>query len=85
MILDVPFEGLNEVKESELIDAFRQQTIKVAKDCVYEPVEIRKAIRTIKEIFASRGWPAYAVTIRHDRTSPSYTSITFVVERQARF
>lgn len=85
LILDVTFEGLGEVKESELIDAFRQQNIKVAKDCVYEPVEIRKAIRRIKEIFASRGWPDYAVTIRQEHPSASYTSITFVVERQARF
>jgi outer membrane protein assembly factor BamA len=86
LVLDVTFEGLgDDVKAAELVEAFRQQNIKVARDCVYELVEIRKAIRTIKEIFASRGWPDYGITVRQEHTSASYTSITFVVERRARF
>jgi outer membrane protein assembly factor BamA len=85
LILDVKFEGLGDVKESELIEAFRQQDIKVANGLVYEPVEIRKAMRTVKNVFALRGWPDYLVTVRLERSSASYTSITFEIERQARF
>jgi len=85
LILEVTFEGLgDDVKAAELVAAFRRQNIKVAKDDVYEPVEIRKAMRTIKDVFASRGWPDVGVTFRQSLTE-THASITFVVERQARF
>ena len=85
LILDVSFEGLRGIKEAELIEAFRREHINVAKDTVYDPVEVRKAIRVIRNFLMTRGWPNPLVTVLQENLTATTVSLTFVIKRGVGF
>jgi outer membrane protein assembly factor BamA len=85
LILDVSFEGLRGIKKTELSEAFRREHVNVAKDAVYDPVEVGKAIRVIRNFLMTRGWSNPLVTVLQENVTATMVSLTFVIKREVSF
>jgi outer membrane protein insertion porin family len=81
IIRDLQFEGLKAVPESDLLKAFREQRVGISKEAVYNPVNAQKAIRVIRELLASKGFPNAKVTVKEEEVSATSTAITFEVDQ----
>ena len=81
-ILDVKFEGLKYVPESDVIATLRENRIGVVKEAIYDPMRMREASRVIKGLLASRGWPNSTIEIREDIDSLDSVKITFVIDER---
>src|SRR6266850_684287 len=57
IIRDLQFEGLHSVSESDVLKAFREKRVGVSKEAIYDPVKVRTAVRTMKELLSARGHP----------------------------
>ncbi len=81
IIRDLQFEGLKAVPESDLLKAFREQRVGISKEAVFNPVNAQKAIRVIRELLASKGYPNAKVTVKEEEVSATSTAITFEVDQ----
>ncbi len=82
LILEVKFEGLKYVAESDVVAALREKRIGVMKEAVYDPIRTREAMHLIKELLASRGWLNSTVEVREDIDSFDSVKLTFVIDEQ---
>jgi outer membrane protein assembly factor BamA len=80
MIKDVKFEGLRNVKESEIIDILHKRHINIAKGAVCDPAKIRKAVQIIREFLTSHYWSNVTVTSRLNMDSATEVSLTLIIE-----
>ncbi|HTG92202.1 MAG TPA: POTRA domain-containing protein [Pyrinomonadaceae bacterium] len=78
LVLEVKFQGLRGVKESEMIEALREKNINLVKDAVYDVVKVRAARRVIQQVLGSRGWPKAVITTREE-IGGTYVSIEFQI------
>jgi outer membrane protein insertion porin family len=85
LITDVKFQGLKGIKESELIAALRREHVKVEKNAVYDPVQVRQAVRVIRKFLMARRWANPSVTVLTENLTGQSVSITFVLEREVSF
>lgn len=81
VIRDLQFEGLKAVQESDVLKAFREERVGISKEAVYDPSKSRNAIKILKELLASKGYPNAKVTVKEEEVSATSTAITFVVEQ----
>ena len=81
-ILDVKFEGLKYVLESDVIATLRENQIGVVKEAIFDPMRMREASCVIKGMLASRGWPNSTIEIREDIDSFDSVKITFVIDER---
>jgi outer membrane protein insertion porin family len=84
IIRDLQFEGLHSVSESDVLKAFREKRVGVSKEAIYDPVKVRTAVRTIKELLSARGHPNAIVEPSTEEVSATSTAITFKVEEGER-
>src|SRR5688572_25320633 len=80
IIRDLQFEGLSSVSESDVLKAFREKRVGVSKEAVYDPVKVRTAVRTMKELLSASGHPNATIEPRTEEVSATSTAITFVVD-----
>lgn len=80
IIRDMTFEGLKSVQESDVLKAFRERRVGVAKENVYDPVKVRNAMRVIKEMLAASGHPNATVSEETEEVSATSLAITFKVD-----
>lgn len=80
IIRDMTFEGLKSVQESDVLKAFRERRVGVAKENVYDPVKVRNAMRVIKEMLAASGHPNATVTEETEEVSATSLAITFKID-----
>ena len=85
LISDLKFIGLQDVAESDVLEALRKNQTGIAKNGVYDPVKANIARDVIKRLLASRGWPNVIVEIRVDEESFKTVSLTFVIAREKRY
>ncbi len=78
LLLEVKFQGLRGIKESEIIEALREKDIHLVKDAVYDVVKVRAARRVIQQLLGSRGWPNAVITTREE-IGGTYVSIEFEI------
>lgn len=78
LLLEVKFQGLRGIKESEIIEALREENINLVKDAVYDVVKVRAARRVIQQLLGSRGWPNATITTREE-IGGTYVSIEFAI------
>jgi outer membrane protein assembly factor BamA len=78
LLLEVKFQGLRGIQESEIIEALREENINLVKDAVYDVVKVRAARRVIQQLLVSRGWPNAAITTREE-IGGTYVSIEFAI------
>ena len=78
LLLEVKFQGLRGITESEIIEALRERNIHLVKDAVYDVAKVRAARGVIQQLLTSRGWPDAIVTVREEVGS-TYASIEFTI------
>ena len=80
IIRDLTFEGLKSVQESDVLKAFRERRVGVSKESIYDPVKVRNAMRTIKEMLSAAGHPNATVEERTEEVSATSLAITFDID-----
>src|ERR1041385_5871884 len=84
IIRDIQFQGLKSVAESDILKAFREKRVGVSKESILDPVKVKTAERTIKELLAAKGHPNAVVSGVVEEVSKTSSAITFVVNEGAR-
>ena len=79
LILEVRFQGLREIKESEVFEALHQKHINIIRDAVYDPVAVCNAQHLIQRLLVSRGCPNTMITVMTFRQELSHVSIEFTI------
>lgn len=82
LIAEMRFEGPKGLDESEVLDAFRKNKIKIAKGDVYQPDETLNATRIIKDLLSARGQSGLTVEARTAPITKTSVKLTFVVTEQ---
>ena len=80
IIRDLTFEGLKSVQESDVLKAFRERRVGVAKENIYDPVKIRAAMRTIKELLSAGGHPNATVEEETEEVSATSLAVNFKID-----
>ena len=80
LIIDVKFEGLRDVEEIEIIGLLRKKRINISKGAVFDPVQVHKAMRVIKEFLISHYWSNVTVTNRLKMDTSTEVSVTLVID-----
>lgn len=81
IIRDLQFEGASAVPESDILKAFREQRVGISKEAVYDPVKARNAVRILRELLASKGYPNATVEVKEEEVSATSVAITFDVDQ----
>src|SRR5256885_618661 len=84
IIRDIQFKGLKSVPESDVLKAFRERRVGVSKESILDPVKVKVAERTIKELLSAKGHPNAVVSGVVEAVSATSSAITFVVSEGAR-
>ena len=80
IIRDLTFEGLKSVQESDVLKAFRERRVGVSKENIYDPVKIRAAMRTIKELLSAGGHPNATVEEETEEVSATSLAVNFKID-----
>jgi len=80
IIRDMTFDGLKSVQESDVLKAFRERRVGVAKENVYDPVKVRNAMRVIKEMLSASGHPNATVEEETEEVSATSLAINFKID-----
>ena len=81
VIRDLQFKGLKAVPESDVLKAFREQRVRVSRESTFNPVNAQRAIRVIRELLASKGFPNATVQVETEEVSATSTAVTFNVDQ----
>ncbi len=81
IIRDLQFKGIGAVPESDILKAFREQRVGISKESVYDPVKARNAMRILRELLASKGYPNATVEVNEETVSATSVAITFNVDQ----
>ena len=84
IIRDIQFEGLSSVAESDVLKTFRERRVGVSKEAIYDPVNVRGAIRTLKEMLSAKGHPNATITEDREPISATSVAITFQIDEGPR-
>jgi outer membrane protein insertion porin family len=79
IIRDIQFQGLKSVSESDVLKTFREKRVGVSKEAIYDPVKVRNAIRTLKELLAAKGHPNATIAEGKETVSATSVAVTFQV------
>ena len=77
IIRDLTFTGLKVVQESDVLKAFREQRVGISKEAVYDPVKSRNAVRILRELLASKGYPNATVEVKEEEISATSIALNF--------
>ena len=81
IIRDLQFTGAKALTESDILKKFREERVGISKEAVYDPVKSRGAIRILRELLASKGYPNAKVTIKEEEVSATSIALTFEIEQ----
>ncbi len=79
IIRDLQFEGAKAIQESDILKEFREKRVGISKENIYNPVNAQKAVRVLREMLASKGYPNAKVTIKEEDVSATSKAITFQI------
>jgi outer membrane protein insertion porin family len=79
IIRDIQFDGLKSVSESDVLKTFRERRVGVSKEAIYDPVKVRYAIRTLKELLSAKGHPNATIAEAKEDVSATSVAITFQI------
>ncbi len=80
IIRDLTFDGLKSVQESDVLKAFRERRVGVAKENIYDPVKIRTGSRVIKELLSESGHPNAVVEVETEEVSATSLAVNFKID-----
>ncbi len=81
IIRDLQFTGAKALTESDILKKFREERVGISKEAVYDPVKSRGAIRILRELLASKGYPNAKITIKEEEVSATSIALTFEIEQ----
>jgi outer membrane protein insertion porin family len=81
IIRDLQFEGAKALQESDILKAFREQRVGISKEAIFNPVNVQKANRVIREMLASKGFPNAKVEVKKEEVSATSIALTFMVDQ----
>jgi outer membrane protein insertion porin family len=81
IIRDLQFQGAKALQESDILKAFREQRVGISKEAIFNPVNVQKANRVIRELLASKGFPNATVTNEREEVSATSIALTFKVDQ----
>lgn len=81
IIRDLQFQGAKALQESDILKEFREKRVGISKEAVFNPVNVQKANRVIRELLASKGFPNAKVEIKEEEVSATSIALTFVVDQ----
>lgn len=81
IIRDLQFEGAKALQESDILKEFREKRVGISKEAYYNPVNVQKATRVLRELLAAKGYPNAKVEVEEEEVSATSTAITFVVDQ----
>ena len=84
VIRDLTFSGMKAVSEADALKAFREERVGVSKEATYDPVKVKGAERTIKELLAARGYPNATIDTQVEEVSAQSVAIDFRVTQGER-
>ena len=84
IIRDLTFKGLKAVQESDVLKAFREQRAGISKESVYDPVKAKGAVRILRDLLASKGFPNAKVDVKEEEVSATSIALTFDVDQGPR-
>lgn len=84
IIRDLIFEGNKALPESDILKAFREQRVGISKESIYDPVKSRQAIRVLRELLASKGYPNAKVDVKEEEISATSVAVTFTIDQGPR-
>ncbi|MEW6734722.1 MAG: POTRA domain-containing protein, partial [Acidobacteriota bacterium] len=84
VIRDITYEGLKAVQESDVIQRFRERRVQVSKESRLDPVAVKQAERTLKELLAEKGKPNAQVEAQVEEISATTVAVNFSVNEGRR-
>lgn len=81
IIRDLTFTGSGVVPESDILKAFREKRVGISKEAVYDPVKARNAIRILRELYASKGYPNAKIEVKEEEVSATSIAVTFDIDQ----
>jgi outer membrane protein insertion porin family len=81
IIRDLQFSGNKAITEADILKNFREQRVGISKEAVYDPVKARGAMRVLREMLASKGYPNATVGVREDEVSATSIALTFEIDQ----
>ncbi len=84
IIRDLQFKGAKAITEADILKEFREKRVGISKEAIYDPVKSRGAIRTLREMLASKGYPNATVNVQEEVVSATSVAIIFDIVQGAR-
>ncbi len=84
LIRDLQFKGLKAITESDILKAFREQRVGISKESIYDPVKLKNATRSVRELLAAKGFPNAKVDVKDEEVSATSIALTFTIEQGER-
>lgn len=81
IIRDLQFQGAKALQESDILKKFREDRVGISKEATFNPVNVQKANRVIRELLASKGYPNAKVEVKREEVSATSIALTFVVDQ----
>lgn len=81
IIRELQFKGTKAIAESDILKEFREKRVGISKEAVFNPVNVQKAKRSIRELLAGKGYPNAEVTEEVEDVSATSVSVTFNVNQ----
>lgn len=81
IIRDLQFKGAGALTESDILKEFREKRVGISKESVYDPVKKNVAVRVLREMLASKGYPNATIKVAEDEVSATSIALTFNVEQ----
>jgi outer membrane protein insertion porin family len=80
VVRELTFPGLKTVSEADVLRAFRENNVGMAKEAIYDPVNVKRAQRVIRELLALRGRPYASVQANVEQVSAQSVALEFVID-----
>jgi len=79
LISEIKFEGLKDLSEAVILDAFLKENIDVRKGAVCDPAKVRSAVRVIRNLLESKGKANANVEVHSENVTAFLVALTFVI------
>ena len=79
LISEVKFEGLKDLSEAVILDAFLKENIDVRKGAVCDPAKVRSAVLVIRKLLESKGKANANVEVHSENVTAFLVALTFVI------
>ena len=80
VIGEVRFEGLKDLSEAVILDAFLKENIDVRKGAVCDPAKVRSAVLVIRKLLESKGQGNANVEVLIENVTATTIVLTFVIK-----